>query len=225
MRRSRVAALIFVASVVSGCKPTEASRTALPADQPGAAAADQHFGSGLAAVAEGRNQTAFQAFAAALTIDPARADVLDARASLYLQLGDISEALADAERAVTLSPADPGFRSNRAQIYRQFGRTTEALADLDRALELDPDFFPALFNRGTLRFEMNRYEEALADFDRCVELDSLVAPPYLNRAVTLRDLGRLEEAKRDITRFLELEPQDAWRKVAAELLEQIDDAG
>ncbi len=226
MRGSIQAALVLAAGVAFACEPSDAPRVPLselgaPASSAPSTPADQHFRAGLEAAAEGRSEAAFRAFAAGLATDPDRSDILDARASLHLQLGQFAEALADSERAVALSPADPGFLSNRAQIYRRFGRAEEALADLDRALEFDPDFFAARFNRGTLRVELGRHEAALVDFDRCVALDPWAAPTYLNRAVTLQALGRVEEARRDVERFLGLDPEEAWREVAQQLLDEL----
>src|SRR6266571_1962720 len=61
--------------------------------------------------------------------------------------GQVSEALADLNRAIRLRPADAWAISSRGQVLGKMGRYEEALADLDRAIELDPGDPPVLCGR------------------------------------------------------------------------------
>ncbi len=181
---------------------------------------EEHYRQGLIIAADGRYEDARAQFTRALIGDPRRADILDARASAAVAVGDFTNALTDLEKAVRLEPHNPVFLTNRAQVYRNFGRHANALADLDRAIEIDPDFVAARFNRGALHFDQGRYTDALADFTRGIEADSTAAPAYFNRAVTLEAMDDLVGARLDLQRFLALSPKDEWSALARQLFKE-----
>lgn len=168
---------------------------------------------------EGRLELALKTLADGIEKFPTAAQLYAVRASLRLQMRQVSAALRDLERAAELDPADAGIRVNRAQAYRSFGRFDEAMADLDFAVAQAPDLLPARFNRGALLYAQNRFEQALADFDHAVAVDPHQAAPYFNRASTYWELGRAEAAMQDLERFLELSGNAQWNQAAEDLLE------
>lgn len=58
-------------------------------------------------------------------------------AQKQLSLGNIEQALLEANRAIEHEPGDPEPVLDRAQVYQALGRWEEAVADLRRCLELD----------------------------------------------------------------------------------------
>lgn len=166
---------------------------------------------------EGRRELALKTLADAIERFPGAAELYAVRASLRLQMQQVSMALADLEKAVALNPDDAGVRVNRAQAYRSFGRYAEARQDLDRAVELAPDLVAARFNRGALLYAQNDFEGALADFDHCIAVDPHTPAPYFNRASTYWELSRPDDAISDLERFLELSDNPEWRKAAGDL--------
>ena len=209
MTKCRLVALLAAAVTLVGCR-VDQRRVPI----------DEHYRQGLIAAVDGRYEDARAQFTRALTADPRRAEILDARASAAVAVGDFTNALTDLEKAVRLEPDNPVFLTNRSQVYRNFGRPANALADLNRAIEIDPNFVAARFNRGALHFDQGRYTDALADFTRGIEADSTAAPAYFNRAVTLEAIGDVAGARLDLQRFLALSPKDEWSALARQLLEE-----
>lgn len=168
---------------------------------------------------EGRLELALKTLADGIGRFPDAAQLYAVRASLRLQMQQVSAALQDLEKAMTLAPQNPGIRVNRAQAYRSFGRFDEAMEDLDVAVEQAPDLLPARFNRGALLYARGDFSMALTDFDHCIAVDPHAAAPYFNRASTYWELGRSDEALADLERFLELADNAEWKKAAEDLLQ------
>ena len=167
---------------------------------------------------EGRLELALKTLAEGIEKFPNSAELYAVRASLRLQMQQISAALSDLEKAVTLAPDDAMIRVNRAQAYRSFGRFDEAMKDLDVAVEQDPNLLPARFNRGALLYAGGEFDKALLDFDQCIAIDPHAPAPYFNRGSTYWELSRSEDAMSDMERFLELSDNEEWNKAAEDLL-------
>ena len=166
---------------------------------------------------EGRLELALKTLADGIAKYPASAELYAVRASLRLQMQQVSVALRDLEKAAQLAPEDAQIRVNRAQAYRSFGRYDEAMQDLDFAVDTAPDLLAARFNRGALRYARREFDRALADFDHCIAVDPHSPAPYFNRASTYWELGRSDAALADLERFLELADNAEWKQAAADL--------
>ena len=166
---------------------------------------------------EGRLELALKTLAEGIEKFPDSAQLYAVRASLRLQMQQVSAALSDLEKAVELAPEDSRIRVNRAQAYRAFGRYDEAMRDLDLAVEQEPDLLPARFNRGALLYARGDFDKALVDFEHCVAVDAHSPAPYFNRASTYWELGQPELALKDLERFLELSDNAEWKQAALDL--------
>ncbi|MEZ5587111.1 MAG: tetratricopeptide repeat protein [Sedimenticolaceae bacterium] len=167
---------------------------------------------------EGRLELALQTLAEGIGRYPDAAQLYAVRASLRLQMQQVSAALSDLEQAAQLAPDDAKIRVNRAQAYRAFGRYDEAMQDLDFAVSRSPDLLPARFNRGALLYAQNQFDKALVDFDHCVAVDPHSPAPYFNRASTYWELQRVDEAIGDLEHFIELNENVDWEQTARTLL-------
>jgi tetratricopeptide (TPR) repeat protein len=166
---------------------------------------------------EGRLELALKTLAEGIAKFPDSAQLYAVRASLRLQMQQVSAALSDLEKAVERAPDDARIRVNRAQAYRAFGRHDEAMRDLNLAVEREPDLLPARFNRGALLYAKGEFDEALVDFEHCLAVDPHSPAPYFNRASTYWELGRPELALKDLERFLELSDNAQWKQAAEDL--------
>ncbi len=153
---------------------------------------------------------------------PQSAKLYAERASIYVQLKEITAALHDITMAVDLDPNNPDYRTNRAQLLRQFKKNKEALEELNKAIEINPKHLGALFNRGALYFNTNKFDKALEDFTACINAKPKVAPPYFNRAFTYEQLHDFKKAKEDLQKFVKLTDNPEWKKLATEKLDEWD---
>ncbi len=180
--------------------------------------ADQEIKVALQHYQEDRKPEAMATLGQAIAHYPKAAKLYDVRATLELQSGETSDALADIEKAVELASDNPVYRVNRSQIYLKFHREKEALADLNKAVELNPDLIPARFNRGSLLAYQGKNKAALADFDQCIALNPHLPAPYFNRAAVYKALGKKELALKDLQNFIKIAQNNSWKKSAQDLL-------
>jgi tetratricopeptide (TPR) repeat protein len=105
------------------------------------AIADLWYLRGTLRLDQGDYQAAIDDLSRAYDLDPANpALLLTNRGLARLRLGQLDQALQDAEAALALDPLDAVAYNNRGVIHRDLGNLAQAEADLRRALELNPDF-------------------------------------------------------------------------------------
>ena len=83
-----------------------------------------------------RSAEAFDAFVAALELDPDIAEALAGRGCAQVDR-DITAALADLDRAISSTQSVDGYRC-RAEARRKTGDLETSLADATKAIEIDP---------------------------------------------------------------------------------------
>ena len=82
-------------------------------------------------------------------------------AAAQLQLGQVDEAIAFAERAIQTHPDDASLRATHAEALKQSGQVTEAVAALASIEEIDPDWPNLHLRMGSWLIEAGRVEEAV----------------------------------------------------------------
>ena len=82
-------------------------------------------------------------------------------AAAQLQLGQVDEAIAFAERAILAHPSDASLRATHAEALKQSGQVTEAVAALASIEEIDPDWPNLHLRMGSWLIEVGRVEEAV----------------------------------------------------------------
>ncbi len=81
-----------------------------------------------------------------LELQPERADILQARSTVLLQLGETETAEADIEAALRLEPDNEEFWHQKGQVLSRQERFLEAIACYDRVLQVNPNHIDALYN-------------------------------------------------------------------------------
>jgi tetratricopeptide (TPR) repeat protein len=110
------------------------------------------------------------------------------RAELYLEKGDIAQALGDANRFLKETPGATGLML-RGKIYNRLARYDEALKDFDAVLKSNANN-RAFYGRGFAYYHKREYDLALNDFKRAHELDSRLSAAYYYRALILTMRGK-----------------------------------
>jgi len=86
-----------------------------------------------------------------------------------LQLGDVGEAIAFAERAIESHPEEASLRAIHAEALKESGQITEAVAALASIEEIDPDWPNLDLRVGSWLIEVGRVEEAVPALRKAVE--------------------------------------------------------
>ena len=86
-----------------------------------------------------------------------------------LQLGNVEEAIAFAERAIESHPSDASLRAIHAEALKESGQITEAVAALASIEEIDPDWPNLHLRMGNWLMEAGRVEEAVPVLQTAVQ--------------------------------------------------------
>jgi lipoprotein NlpI len=138
-----------------------------------------------------------------------RAQVLNFRATAYIDSGQHDRAIADYDEAMRFAPNDATLFFNRGVAYYQKGQPDRAIADYDQAIKLDPNYTDPLGNRGALYNDKGQHDLAIADFDRVLRLDRNNVQALNNRGIAYGDKGQHVRAIADYDQAIRLNPNHA----------------
>lgn len=111
----------------------------------------------------GRLESAKRDFDAGLELAPENAKLLQLRASLHLDEGELEQAEALAKKSAEIDPNRASTFETLAGVAELKGDRRSRLAYLSRAIELRPDYVNVRFARARLLMSMSRAPEALDD--------------------------------------------------------------
>lgn len=113
------------------------------------------------------------------------------KASLYLQNGNVPDALVSLDRAIELNPENPWAYLDRAEVSLSYGKSrTAARQDVEKALRLDPTNFKALAYQAGLNLDFYEFDEAEVNFKHLLEVNPSYFPAY-------RPLGEIAFLNKD----------------------------
>lgn len=157
----------------------------------------------------GKDMEAMDSYTSALKLSPQSVPLLEARAALYLRLGNLSKAVADYTTIIDREPVNLQALSYRAYAHSKQRNYVEAKLDYDRVLKIDPRNYTAQLGMVSLCREIGRASEALTRLDLLVGQYPDKAEIYGLRAELHKAEGHLELALMDLDKAVELEPDNA----------------
>jgi tetratricopeptide (TPR) repeat protein len=116
----------------------------------------------------GKDMEAMDSYTSALKLSPQSVPLLEARAALYLRLGNLNKAVADYTTIIDREPGNLQAHSYRAYAHLKQRNYVEAKQDYDRALKIDPRNYAAQLGMVSLCREEGRKSEALTRLDLLV---------------------------------------------------------
>ena len=114
--------------------------------------------------------------------------ILSRLGQLYLNKGDVKDAIASFERAVHLNPFDVEMRSNLATAYSHGGQLAQAENEFQRALAIEP-YIPAYNGLGIVAVQQHDFPRARKYFEQAVQLDPKDAESQENLGVLCMQTG------------------------------------
>jgi len=106
-----------------------------------------------------------------------------ARATAYLQLGDVSKAMADANRSLQLEKNNPKAHYVLGSSFDKLDRLEEALNEFNLALRLDAEDADLYFKRGIVFGKQQDFKSCKNDLDVCIQLRPDYTEAYYWRGV------------------------------------------
>ncbi len=166
-----------------------------------------HLEDGLRAQREGRLEPAREAYLRALALAPDHPEALNLLGTVWLQLGDASQAARYLERAAQKLRNHPGVVGNLAHAYCELGRFDEARESYRKASRLDPQnpYYPmGIANCLGMQGKLDEAEKSLRKLAERFSGSALV---WYNLGNALREQRKLQDAIPCYLKALDLDPQ------------------
>lgn len=125
----------------------------------------------------------------AIELDPKFVDAYISRSFTYGKMGQVSNALKDAQKALELNPNNEIAYNNRGFLYLRLGQYDKAIADFSKAVALNPDDEAAWANRAEAYWRCGQTANALTDCSKAIGFISGDADPYITRGDILASQG------------------------------------
>lgn len=139
----------------------------LPVETPGTPtpSADKLLAAGIDAANSGSWDAAIDLFDQVIRLEGDNAQAYLRRGNAFLELDDLSQAIADYNEAISLNPNLPTAHNNRGLAYQKAGNPARALLDFSSAIELQGNYALAFRNRAEVQIIQGSYDAAIADFE------------------------------------------------------------
>jgi len=147
--------------------------------------------------------------------DPARVQLHDDVAQLYLDQGRASEAAAHFETSARLKPESAAAHFNLGTALTVEGKLDQAMDQYQQALTINPGYALAHNNLGNVLLSKGSGAAALQEFREALRLDPSNADARYNVGSVLRARGDLAQAVDQFREALRLRPD--WIPAAASL--------
>ena len=138
--------------------------------------------------------------------DPARVQLHDDVAVLYLDLGRAEEAAAHFEASVRLKPESAAAHFNWGTALTMAGRPESAIGPYQQALQIRPDYAQAHNNLGGVLLRLGKASEALEHFRAALRLDPANAEAHYNVGSAFRARGSFSDAVGQFREAVRLKP-------------------
>jgi tetratricopeptide (TPR) repeat protein len=170
---------------------------------------------GLAYRRTDRLKEALADFDALIASNKTEPGYLDNRQSVHRALGNLEQALKDANEAVRLAPKTAWFYHDRGLVLFDLNRLDAAIADFTTALTIGgKDFGISNYERGRAYAKLMKYDLAINDFSAAYEKDSALVLSLRERGLTYAETGSNQLAEADLTSFLQQLPDDKDAQLA-----------
>lgn len=123
------------------------------------------------------------------------------------EIGDLEDAIKDANVAIQQDPEFGIAYNTRGLILNELGDWHAAMQDFSDAVYLDPNLAVAYNNRGFLYLLQRHFARAIRNLDEAIALQPDLAIAYLSRGIEHAKRGNRNAADSDIQAALALDPE------------------
>ncbi len=127
-------------------------------------------------------------------------------ANLFLQRGDVPDAIAHWEHALQTDPDLPEVCNNLGTTLFKAGRVQEAIRRWEQAVRSDPDYFGAHFNLGVALVQQDRLPEGIGHLQQALRIDPDSFEAHYSLGLALVRLGKGPEAILQLEQALRIKP-------------------
>jgi tetratricopeptide (TPR) repeat protein len=125
---------------------------------------------------------------------------------VFLQKGQVDQAIAKFQKALEINSSYGEARSNLGLALFQKGRLDEAIMNYQKALEMNPKSFVTHDDLGTALFQKGQVGEAIVQYKLALEIKPNDEEIRSNLGAVLLQEGKLDEAIKQLQEALRLKP-------------------
>ena len=143
----------------------------------------------------------------AFELEPKTLALYCARAGVFFNLGNYTQALELLNTLLELEPNHIQGRVNRSIIYLVLNNLEQALSDSDYALGLGIEVENLYNNRGAIFNKLGNHLQAIDCFTKELKINPKLAQTWFNRGIVYKEMDSYDEAIADFSRAIELKPR------------------
>lgn len=147
-------------------------------------------------------------FTSLIAINPGVAGYFDNRMSASRELGQMHDALVDANREVALAPNTSFVHRSRGLLFEQMMDYQRALQDFEQAAAIDPANVGLVIDRARLKSKLGRGLEAIQDLDGAIAREPANLWAYRERGLAYVLIGDTANAEQDLALYSRTAPDD-----------------
>ena len=156
----------------------------------------------------GNHVDATKDFDKSIELDPSLIQNYIKRASVSIEMGDLSKAEEEFATALEQNSSDPDIYYHRAQYFFIKGDLSDAQKDYQKSIDLDKDFIFSHIQLGVTQYKMGSIASSMATFRRCLKNFPKVPDVYNYYGELLLDQGNFSEAIDKFDTSMEMEKQN-----------------
>jgi tetratricopeptide (TPR) repeat protein len=160
---------------------------------------------------QGKRLEAADVNAEVLKENPNDNDALGVKATLLLDKGDVTHALADLQQVVTHAPDNFVARFNLGRAYVLHNEVEQARQQFQKAIELHPDYIPARLALAQLQMAPPRpdFDAVIRSAEEILKLDQNNASAKLIWSAALMGQKKFDESRQMLETMLKANPSSA----------------
>lgn len=159
---------------------------------------------GLCYRADKKNIEALQAFQKSLREDPQFYLSMMEQSDIYLEMGNVREALHFAKEAVSHNENNLEFQKKLAFLYIDSGKFEESLSCLKKIVDAEPSRFYSWYAYSEVLMLIGEYEEAITVLEKAVKIHKR-AELYYQMSNSFYHLNDKENGQKSLKKALELD--------------------
>lgn len=159
---------------------------------------------------------AIEKLSAQIGKEPNNPELYAQRGSLYYELQNYDQAIADLSKAIELDSLQPQYYHLLADAYLDYYRSRQALYTMQLAASKFPKRIPTLLKLAEFQWILKQYNDALFTLERIRVIDPQNAEMFFMFGNVFRDMGKTEQAINAYQSCVENDPEniDAWIELA-----------
>ena len=142
-------------------------------------------------------------------VDPIDSVALNNRATSYLEIGDLDNAVKDVSLAFEIDPTNSRILGNKARMLGMQGRYRQAIIEFGNAISMDSANYKFFAGRAYVYAKLGDHESAILDHNTSLDLYPDNWKSLMSRGISLGFMHRYDEALEDLSKSLELYPMNA----------------